>query len=87
VIGQRRHAHLAVQAVGPRDLADHHETLAHRGRYFFAGALAGAGVGAVVFGAFAISFRTVFDGWAPFLIHSSTFARSIDTVGGWVSGL
>jgi hypothetical protein len=68
--------------VGPRDLADHHQPLAHRGGYFFAGALA-----IVVFGAFAISLRTVFDGWAPFLIHSSTFARSIDTVGGWVSGL
>jgi hypothetical protein len=83
VIRERRHAHLPAQAVGPRDLADDHETLAHRGRYFFAGALAVV----VVFGAFAISFRTVFDGWAPFLIHSSTFARSIDTVGGWVSGL
>ena len=52
VIGQRRHPHLAVQAVGPRDLADHHETLAHRGFYFLSGALA---IG--VFGAFAISFE------------------------------
>src|SRR5258705_116880 len=83
MIGQRCHAHLAAQAVRPRDLADHHETRAHRGLYFFSGALAIA----VVFGAFAISLRTVFDGWAPFLIHASTFARSIDTVGGWVSGL
>jgi hypothetical protein len=39
-----------------------------------------------VFGAFAISLRTVLDGWAPW-IHASTFARSIDTVGGWASGL
>jgi hypothetical protein len=82
VIGQRRHPHFAAEAVGPDDLADHHETLAHRARYVFSGALA-----IVVFGAFAISLRTVFDGWAPFLIHSSTFARSIDTVGGSVSGL
>jgi len=54
--------------------------------YFFAGALTGVVAGAVA-GAFAISLRTVFDGWAPFLIHASTFARSIDTVGGSVSGL
>lgn len=54
--------------------------------YFFAGALTGMVAGAVA-GAFAISLRTVFDGWAPFLIHASTFARSIDTVGGSVSGL
>ena len=38
-------------------------------------------------GTFAISFRTVFDGWAPFLIHASIFARSSATVGGSVSGL
>jgi hypothetical protein len=44
-------------------------------------------VAGAVAGAFAISLRTVFDGWAPFLIHASTFARSIDTVGGSVSGL
>lgn len=54
--------------------------------YFFAGALTGMVAGAVA-GAFKISLRTVFDGWAPFLIHASTFARSIDTVGGSVSGL
>jgi hypothetical protein len=82
MIGQGRYAHLAVQAVGAGDLADHHETLAHRGLYFFSGVLA-----IVLSGAFAISLRTVFDGWAPFLIHASTFARSIDTVGGSVSGL
>ena len=72
-----------MQTVGSRDLADHHETLPHRERYFFAGALAVV----VVSGAFAISLRTVFEGWAPFLIQASTFARSIDTVGGSVSGL
>ena len=54
--------------------------------YFFAGALAGMVAGAVA-GAFAISLRTVFEGCAPFLIHASTFTRSIDTVGGSVSGL
>jgi hypothetical protein len=54
--------------------------------YFFAGALAGMVAGAVA-GAFAISLRTVFEGCAPFLIHASTFTRSIDTVGGSVIGL
>ena len=57
MIREWRHPHLAVQAVGPCDLTDHHETLAHRGLYFLSGALA---IG--VFGAFAISLRTVFDG-------------------------
>jgi len=41
----------------------------------------------VVFGAFAISLRTLLDGCVPFLNHSGTLARSIDTVGGSVSGL
>src|SRR5437773_1078660 len=36
---------------------------------------------------FARSFRTVFEGWAPLAIHAWTFARSIFTVGGCVSGL
>jgi len=54
--------------------------------YCFAATLAGIVAGALT-GAFAMSLRTVFDGCAPFLIHASTFARSIDTVGGSVSGL
>src|SRR2546430_16653679 len=36
---------------------------------------------------FARSRRTVFEGWAPLAIHAWTFARSIFTVGGSVSGL
>ena len=35
----------------------------------------------------AISFFTVFDGWAPLAIHAWAFIRSIFTVGGEVSGL
>ncbi len=35
----------------------------------------------------AISFLTVFEGCAPLLIHAAALARSIITVGGWVTGL
>src|SRR2546426_262058 len=77
--------------LGPRDLTDDHEPGAH----LYGEAMSGhsrAGSPVVSYfgagtGTFAISFRTVFDGWAPFLIHASTFARSIATVGGSVSGL
>jgi predicted ATPase len=37
VIRERRHSHLAVQAVGPCDLTDHHETLAHPDRLVASG--------------------------------------------------
>ena len=93
-VGQRCDAHLAAQAVWlasispmttSRELTRRQAMSAAlgpgrpRGLYFAAGT---AGTGA-----FAISFRTVFDGCAPLLIHASTFARSICTVGGSVSGL
>src|SRR3972149_6014138 len=73
MVGERPHAELPAQAVRPRDLADPGEALRHVPAYFAR--------------VFARSFRTVFDGCAPFLIHASAFARSIDTVGGWVRGL